>query len=306
MMDHTIKRIRRTKRSELEPKNATRIGSVRTFLDALEKLNRSDEEVLFYRGHSSFTYDLKPSIYRNQGWIENEHIIFKELILRCPTDFDSSESTFQTLVKMQHYSLPTRLLDITTNPLVALYFACANSNNAEAGEVIVFRIPKIEIKYFDSDTVSVISNISRRPNDFIVPPETLTLKRFNLNPHISYLLHEIKKEKPYFEPKILRSHLQSVVCVKPKLNNARIIRQDGAFLLFGVGNSKLECAQLPRPYETQDSPRILVIDKHRVKDQLEALGITKGTIYPEIESVASHIKETHFKTLDVAKSIFGF
>jgi len=300
-MDPTVKRIRRSKRSGLEPNNSIRIGSVRTFLDALEKLNRSDQSVLFYRGHSSFTYDLKPSFYRNQGWIENEHIIFKELILRCPTDFDSSESTFQTLVKMQHYSLPTRLLDITTNPLVALYFACASPTNAEVGEVVIFRIPKIEIKYFDSDTVSVISNISRRPSDFIVPPENLTLRRFNLTAHISYLLHEIKKEKPYFEPKILRPHLQSVVCVKPKLNNARIIRQDGAFLLFGVENSKLDCAQAPEHYKTQDSPRILVIDKQRVKEQLEALGITKGTIYPEIESVASHIKETYFKTGDLEK-----
>jgi hypothetical protein len=292
-MEPTTKRIRRTKRSELEPKDSIRIGSVRTFLDALEKLNRSDEAVLFYRGHSSFSYNLKPSIYRNKGWIENEHIIFKELILRCPTDFDPSESTFQTLVKMQHYSLPTRLLDITTNPLVALFFACDNPNSAEAGEVVTFRIPKAEIKYFDSDTVSVISNISRRPNEFTVPPENLSLERFNLNQNISYLLHEIKKEKPYFEPKILRIHLQSVVCVKPKLNNARIIRQDGAFLLFGVGASKLDCAQVPERYKTQNSLRILITDKLKVKEQLEALGITKGTIYPEIESVAGHIKETY-------------
>lgn len=283
-----------------EPNNAIRIGSVRTFLDALEKIIRLNDTQLYYRGHESFKYKLSPSIYRDNNWLENEDIMFKELILRCPNDFSSSETTFQTLVKMQHYALPTRLLDLTANPLVALFFAAAPTNqNYEAGEVLVFNIPKTEIKYYDSDTVSVISNIARRPNSFAVPTDNLSVEKFNENLELRYLLHEIKNEKPYFEPVILRKHLESVVCVKPKMDNPRIIRQDGAFFLFGINSSKRTPAPVPNEYIYSNSgERLLIIgqEKKKIREQLKALGITKGTVYPEIERVAEFIKDQYKST----------
>lgn len=287
----------RTRTPAIEPPGAIRVGSVRTFLDALEKFELQTQSAYLFRGHSNFTYQLKPSIYRDEGWIQNEDVLFKELILRCPNDFSDQQSTFQTLVKMQHYSLPTRLLDLTANPLVALFFACAaGANPQESGEVLVFRIPKREIKYFDSDTVSVISNISRRPKSFEVPSGNLPERKFNATKEISYLLHEIKHEKPYFTPSIVRAHLESVVCVKPKMDNPRIIRQDGAFLLFGVSGTKMSPAVVPPEYfANEQSNRIFAIaqEKKRMLQQLAALGITHGTIYPEIERVAEHIKSNY-------------
>jgi hypothetical protein len=281
----------------IDPSDAIRVGSVRTFLDALEKLDRSGDASFFYRGHPSFTYALKPSIYRDQSWIKNEDVMFKELTLRCPNDFSSLASTFQSLVKMQHYALPTRLLDLTANPLIALFFASDPADPpSESGEVLAFRVPTAEIKYYDSDTVSVIANVSRRPHSFVVPPAGLTKAKFNATDPIRYLLHEIKQEKPYFEPGIVREHLESVICVKPKMENPRIIRQDGAFFLFGVNGSKHFCASVPERYVSNSgNKRILVIgkEKQKIRNQLEALGISKGSVYPEIERVAEFIKSSY-------------
>ncbi len=287
------------KRRRHEPSNATRIGSVRTFLDAFEDGMDASEYVSFFRGHPNFSYQLIPSIFRDPGWIKNEDILFQELILKCPNDFPNQECTFQKLVKMQHYSLPTRLLDLTANPLAALYFACTNSGGDDpkkSGEVVFFRIPKKKVKYFDSDTVSVIANISRRPSSFRIPSSDGDLEKFNANVELQYLIHEIKKEKPYFEPKIKPEHLETVVCVKPRLDNPRIIRQDGAFLLFGMNRVKTSCADLPKEFLFRPKGnRLLIIagEKPKILNQLKSLGITQATLFPEVDRVSLHIKEAY-------------
>ena len=103
-----------------------------------------------------------PGIYRNKNWIDNEDKMFYELTTKCPEYFKDCKTTFEHLVMMQHYGYPTRLLDITFNPLVALYFACGglNGSNSEDGQLISYHIKKNDIRNYESDRVNLLSNLS--------------------------------------------------------------------------------------------------------------------------------------------------
>lgn len=271
------------------------IGSVKTLLELLEKINNEyDEKVsVFYRGHSNYTFKLEPFIYREDYYIKNEDKLFKQIIARTPFDFRDCQTTFEKLVKMQHYSLPTRLLDITSNPLVALFFACKDETQKNMdGKLFRFTIKEDEIKYYDSDTVSVVANISRRPYLFsITSIKNLTKEDFNSEDEIQYLLHEIRSEKPHFSPVIESKHLEMTFCVRPKLDNPRIIRQEGAFFIFGIDNDKSRYSKFEFEY---DSFIINKSDKVKILKQLDTLGINESTLFPEIEHVAMHLKEKYF------------
>ena len=273
-----------------ESEASTTIGSIRTLFERLEgELEDGMDYHIFYRGQSDKKYGLLPSIYREEALIQNEDKIFRDIIAQCPTDFKGSTSTFEKLVKMQHYSLPTRLLDITTNPLVALYFAC--DNNEVDGMLFRFEVKTSEIKYFDSDAVSVVSNIAKRPIDFSIENlRDLDCEDFNSQPDIAYLLHEIKYEKPHFQNIIDSKDIERVFCVKPMFDNPRIIRQSGAFFLYGIDGDKSKPAKLNFDYKKYIIGKK---QKKKIRKQLEALGIDKSTLFPEVEHVAEHIKEKY-------------
>lgn len=260
-----------------------------------------DNSNFFYRGHSDNTYNLLPGVYRNyHNIILNEHILFKEMESSVPSESTTCKCTFDRLVKMQHYGLPTRLLDITANPLVALFFACWE-NDTQDGSIFLFENNDDNIKYSDSDAVSVVANISRRNYKLDISEiKNLCIDEFNEQSEIQFLLHEIRCcEKSHFLPLINPDDLQSVFIVRPKMDNARIIKQEGAFFLFGMRDSKLECPSLGEHFDFSEYiiPRRF---KSTILKQLEKMGITEATLFPEIDHVAKFIKTKYINKIPVA------
>jgi FRG domain len=96
----------------------------------------------WFRGHSNAAWSLEPGWYRQvpsgrklgDAWY-NEHNLLLEFKLHAPRYLNTLPSTdWEWLFVMQHYGLPTRLLDWTESALLGLYFAIRdNRGDTDAG-----------------------------------------------------------------------------------------------------------------------------------------------------------------------------
>ena len=263
------------------------IASLEGYIRKISEIQPGPDEALLYRGHPRHEFTLLPSVLRDPKFREAEHAILRELVASHPAEFASDTTTLEQLVRVQHYSLPTRLLDATWNPLVALYFA-VKENVGITGEVVVFRIKKDQVKFFDSDTVSCVANLAH-----LKAPEkeaidfTLLGSPFNLQPQIDRLLQFIKVEKPHFRPAIIPAHLRTVLCVKPKQSNQRILAQAGAFLLFGLAED-LDTHSIPGI--GIERIRVNANQKQKIVRELDRMSVNESTMSPEIEKAALYIR----------------
>ena len=170
-------------------------------------------DTVVYRGMADRKYDLLPGLARYKNLKEDgEYILVNDFLARRPDAFQGL-TEFDTLAKMQHYGLPTRLLDFTTNPLVALYFAC-ESKYSNTGRVLCHG------SYLQNDSSRYVNAICtaviKKPleENFTVD-DYICNERMPLNKYLaeSYLYDE-------------------TTIVKPKYWNQRIANQSGVFLIF--------------------------------------------------------------------------
>lgn len=144
-----------------------KIENISNFLDSLKTSIHDSTNSIFFRGHSDINYICEPSVFR-ENFTKNENKMFQEILISCHEYFEKCSTHFDFISLMQHYNLPTRLLDITLNPLVALYFACESSKGE--GELVVFRLNdsveeiesknKIKLSYDKNEKVAILSSLA--------------------------------------------------------------------------------------------------------------------------------------------------
>lgn len=271
-------------------------------------------KVVVYRGHADNEYKLQPAVFRTDVRIEREHLLIRDLIAAHPQEFSHDVTALEQLVRMQHYELPTRLLDVSWNPLVALYFAAetrtkkidvmrkgrAGKRTVETdGEVIKLTIDDGLVRQFDSDVVSCLAGIARCNQVQKAELEALApygtkfargaRKKFNSETTVKRLLHFIRAEKPAFEPEIEPEHLWKPYLVKPKQSNRRILAQEGAFIILGLLKDLPESGMPGIEIE-----RIPIVAEHKseIMRQLGKIAINQRTMFPDIERAARYLTDS--------------
>lgn len=125
--------------------------------------------------------------------------------------------------------------------------------------------------------------------------KTLTNKQFNNK--IGRLIHEIRHEKPAFQPIVKSDDLLKNYIVYALKNNQRIVKQDGAFIICGLGDfesNRTELSLNKFRYRKDDKILIILIEnKSEIEKELNAYSINKATLFPEIDSVSQYIKEKY-------------
>jgi hypothetical protein len=106
--------------------------------DLLEDLLKefTDTTTLWYRGHARATWSLLPSLARRKG-LDKERALRAEfmrdatpLLSKADVRWDI-QSDWDWMFLMQHYHVPTRLLDWSESPLIGLYFALDETDVTE-------------------------------------------------------------------------------------------------------------------------------------------------------------------------------
>ncbi|MCX6832754.1 MAG: FRG domain-containing protein [candidate division Zixibacteria bacterium] len=260
-------------------------SSITKYIESVEKRQSTSENTLWYRGCGEVTHKLLPRLYRHRtakdiaGFARLETQLMTRFRQRSIPFHDRSlVDDWDTIFFMQHYGVPTRLLDWTENPFIAFYFAVMSA---------LFRVSKTnELTFPQAAAIWILDPV-------IWNRHALSHQSFDgavLAPGDDAL-------KGYKPTSTFDAMFNHPVALYGTHNSTRIVAQRGVFTIFGQNTRPMEDI-----YDSQSFPKdcLIKIILHNsllagMRKSILNYGITESVVFPDLEGLAKEIRR-----------IFGF
>lgn len=254
-----------------------RVNTLRAYMECIEGLMVPDVP-LWFRGVGNESRPLMPSLYRHPS---NGAVDFADLETRLLRRFRERSIPYQTspwgvddvwemLFVMQHFGVPTRLLDWTENPYIGLFFALTsaevdhNTHVAKKAAAVWVLKPEAWNRYALADITysgEILSVDSESLKSYAPDPDWSNMRKL---PVALYGLH----------------------------NSPRIVAQRGVFTMFGTYTGSMHEAYANSACEEGTLVKI-IIPRTKIWDlrhNLFRIGFTDSVVYPDLPGLASEMK----------------
>ncbi len=225
-----------------------------------------------FRGLSDASYELKSSFLRNSGSRPEleYHLLRNFRKYSISKDAQLSSSFWRSLVLAQHHGLPSRLLDWTYSPFVAMHFATANTEKFDIDGVI-----------WKVDFV--------RANKLVSEPLNSQLSEEKCNAFTVEMLEESIHSLSDLD----KLDNGQVLFFEPPSLDQRIVNQFAFFSVMSEPTAIMDDWLIEHP----DLYRRIIIPKElkwEVRDKLDQANITERVLFPGLDGLASWLKR-HYK-----------
>jgi hypothetical protein len=250
---------------------ARTVETLRQYMELVETL-MEPKEPLWFRGNSCSSNALVPTLYRHPEALDVDQLLHLEekVIQRfrergAPYEPFPTGDTWELLFLMQHFGVPTRLLDWTENPYIGLFFALTSRR------IVPNEPASVWILQPQAWNKAALSEISYDEGILSIGNKALD----------SY--------RPSADPQFMRVAPVGMYGIH---NSPRIVAQRGVFTIFGKDTTPLEslfqdgefpsAALMRADFPSEAIPSL--------RESLFSIGITDSVVYPDLSGLAVELK----------------